>query len=214
MNEPQDNEQARDRLLQAAVEVFGERGFRDATVRDICAKASVNPASVNYYFGGKEALYHAALALAFQEGDRRYPQNPAFDASLSPEERLGSFIRALLLRLTDNSLFGSYGRLIAREIADPTPALDYIVETILRPRIQNLREILPDLLGPGWRDPDIARCIFAILGLCLVYQHSRPLVDRLCPEVIGSPEAIAETADFITRYTLAALKQLAAGSQA
>ncbi|SMF97098.1 transcriptional regulator, TetR family [Methylomagnum ishizawai] len=213
MNEPQDNEQTRDRLLQAALETFGERGFRDATVRDICARAGVNPASVNYYFGGKEALYRSVLALAFQEGDRRYPQDLAFDTSLSQEERLGFFIRALLLRLTDDSLLGSHGRLIAREIADPTPALDHIIDTILRPRIQNLREILPDLLGPGWRDPDIARCIFAIMGQCLVYQHSRSLVDRLYPEVIGSPEAIAETADFITRYTLAALRQLAAGSQ-
>ena len=51
-----------DRLLHVAIEVFAERGFRATTVRDICSRANVNVASVNYYFRSKEALYRQGQA--------------------------------------------------------------------------------------------------------------------------------------------------------
>ena len=53
-----------DRILHVAIEVFAEYGFRDTTVREICNRANVNVASVNYYFRSKEGLYTQALAFA------------------------------------------------------------------------------------------------------------------------------------------------------
>jgi len=47
----------REKLLVAASDVFVEKGFRDATVADICNRAAANISAVNYYFGSKEALY-------------------------------------------------------------------------------------------------------------------------------------------------------------
>lgn len=46
-----------DRLIEAAEDLFGRRGFNETSVRDIAAAADCNVASVNYYFGGKENLY-------------------------------------------------------------------------------------------------------------------------------------------------------------
>ena len=96
MTESTANEPAFDRLLQVAVEVFAECGFRDATVREICSRANVNVASVNYYFRSKEALYTQALAFAFQEANRLHPQDAALDKSLPPEQRLTLFIENFL----------------------------------------------------------------------------------------------------------------------
>nr|WP_233157918.1 TetR family transcriptional regulator [Actinokineospora bangkokensis] len=48
-------------LLAAAREVFGESGYRDATVRAIAGRAGVDPAMVNHWFGGKEKLFAAAV---------------------------------------------------------------------------------------------------------------------------------------------------------
>src|SRR5207253_5288065 len=57
-------DEPRDRLLNAAGEVFAEKGFKGGTVRAICLLANVNVAAVNYYFRDKERLYIEAVKQA------------------------------------------------------------------------------------------------------------------------------------------------------
>ncbi len=52
-----DPERARQRLLDAAAEEFGAKGFDGARVRDIAARAGLNMQLITYYFGGKAGLY-------------------------------------------------------------------------------------------------------------------------------------------------------------
>ena len=51
------NQSVQERLLNAAEELFCEKGFEGTSIRDIAASADCNIASVNYYFGGKQQLY-------------------------------------------------------------------------------------------------------------------------------------------------------------
>src|ERR1700683_3182024 len=51
----------RTKLLDAAGHVFADFGYQAATVREICARAGVNIALVNYYFGDKLELYTEVL---------------------------------------------------------------------------------------------------------------------------------------------------------
>jgi AcrR family transcriptional regulator len=46
----------RDKIMQAAEELFGEQGFAATSLRQIIAKADVNLAAIHYHFGSKEAL--------------------------------------------------------------------------------------------------------------------------------------------------------------
>ena len=201
------NEPAFDRLLQKAVEVFAEYGFRDATVREICSRANVNVASVNYYFRSKEALYNQAVAFAFREVNRLYPQNAALDAGLPPEQRLGLFIDNFLHKLLDDSHLGLHSKLITREISDPTSALDEVIASSIAPQCALLEEIIMLVLGaqvepgeaknktsfvsnplssplPEGADNAVVtktvvhRCILSILGQCLMFKHSRSVIDR------------------------------------
>ncbi|MBT8038070.1 MAG: TetR family transcriptional regulator [Verrucomicrobiae bacterium] len=48
--------ETRDQILDAAWNLFAERGFEDVSVRDVTNTAGVNLASVSYHFGGKEGL--------------------------------------------------------------------------------------------------------------------------------------------------------------
>ncbi|MEO7195125.1 MAG: TetR family transcriptional regulator [Pseudonocardiaceae bacterium] len=56
-------ENTRAALLDAARVEFTERGFDGATVRAIAQRAEVDPAMVNHWFGGKEALFVAAMEI-------------------------------------------------------------------------------------------------------------------------------------------------------
>ena len=55
----------KENILNAATKVFAERGFRDATVRQICAVAQTNVSMVNYHFDSKEKLYAEVVRRLF-----------------------------------------------------------------------------------------------------------------------------------------------------
>ncbi len=57
----------KEKLLGAASDVFAEKGFRDATVSEICSRAGANISAVNYHFGSKEALYQETWRHSFSE---------------------------------------------------------------------------------------------------------------------------------------------------
>ena len=53
----QRGEETRARIVEAAVAVFGERGYEGASTRDIATAAGVNTPAIQYYFDGKEGVY-------------------------------------------------------------------------------------------------------------------------------------------------------------
>jgi TetR/AcrR family transcriptional regulator, regulator of cefoperazone and chloramphenicol sensitivity len=111
----------RQRLLEAAGEVFAERGFRAATVREICQRAKANLAAVNYHFGDKEHLYAAVLQYTFRYARQKYfHPTLGLSADATPEARLRAFICSFLFRLLDEGLPAWHGKLMAREMAEPT----------------------------------------------------------------------------------------------
>src|SRR6266542_2882681 len=88
--------ETRQRLLDAAVKLFAERGFKNVTIRDVCKEAGANVAAVNYYFRDKLGLYKEAVQMAAGMMDK--PKQAAMDAGegRSPEEQLRTYIRSLL----------------------------------------------------------------------------------------------------------------------
>ncbi|MFJ3487408.1 CerR family C-terminal domain-containing protein [Pseudomonas sp. NPDC090202] len=57
----QRGEETRARIIEAAVEVFAERGYDGASTRDIASAAGVNTPALQYYFDGKEGVYLACV---------------------------------------------------------------------------------------------------------------------------------------------------------
>jgi TetR/AcrR family transcriptional regulator, regulator of cefoperazone and chloramphenicol sensitivity len=203
------NESTVNRLLHVAIEVFAEHGFRATTVREICARANVNVASVNYYFRSKEALYSKALALAIQEANQLYPITAAQDKKMLPEQRLTIYVDNFLHKLLDDSHLGYHSKLITREIAEPTKALDEIIAIAIVPQFALLEDIISEILGIQTDKTTTKRCLLSILGQCLMFKHSRSIIDRLHPELISDETAIKASAAHIAKFSVFALAQFA-----
>lgn len=65
-------EETKERIIQAALELFGERGYEQTSTRDIAARAGVNAPALQYYFDGKDGLYLACAEHMAQRGRARW----------------------------------------------------------------------------------------------------------------------------------------------
>jgi TetR/AcrR family transcriptional regulator, regulator of cefoperazone and chloramphenicol sensitivity len=201
--------ETRQRLLVAAGQVFAAKGFRQATVREICRRARANLAAVNYHFGDKEGLYTAVLEEAHQRAMEKYPlDSPEYEA-LPAVGRLRVFIHHTVFKLFDEDISAHRFKLVAWEMIEPTAALDYLVANIIRPLEQRLRVIVRELLGSGATDEQVRFCQLSIIGQCLHYRHAQPLIQRLFPDHHDGPADLARVADHITQFSLLALQGLA-----
>src|SRR5215468_974469 len=102
-------EQTRQRVLEAAGEVFAEQGFKDATIREICKRAGANVAAVHYHFGDKEELYTAVFDYARSCAIAQF--NGLMSPTLPAEERLRTLVRAVLRRFFDKGRPAWLGKL-------------------------------------------------------------------------------------------------------
>ena len=51
----------KDQIIDKAIKLFGEKGFDNTTIRELCQEAGINIAMINYYFGSKEKLFEAMV---------------------------------------------------------------------------------------------------------------------------------------------------------
>jgi AcrR family transcriptional regulator len=196
---------SRERLLEAAGEVFAERGYRAATVREITARAGMNVAAVNYHFQNKEELYAAVLKHAH----RSAMESPwVDDPSAPPEERLGAFVSGMLRHLLDPTRPAWHRRLMAAEMSAPTPLLGSLIEEGFRPRALQLQEILLELTGDRLDAETLDRLGASIIGQCVFYRQNRPVIQALYPGLLSERDYLETLARHITEFSLAGIRHL------
>jgi AcrR family transcriptional regulator len=202
--------ETRRQLLEAAGEVFAEVGFRNATVREICRRGNANIAAVNYHFGDKERLYLEVLRYSSARALEKYPALPDVGPKATPEKKLRAFIHSFLQRIFDKGPTSWHGRLMSREMIEPTAGLDSVVEEKIRPMAVQLWKIVGEILGRPVADERVRLCSFSVVSQCVFYHHCRPVMARLYPEQPALDAAgIEKLAEHITEFSLAALKSSA-----
>jgi TetR/AcrR family transcriptional regulator, regulator of cefoperazone and chloramphenicol sensitivity len=202
--------ETRRRLLDAAAKVFVEKGYANGTVREICQKAKANVAAVNYHFGDKRKLYAAVFADSMRPPEI-LPTSREL-AGLPAEERLRIYIRGFLKHLLDRGEESLHGRLMAREMSEPTGVLDEFVENEVRPRVAVLQDIIHDLAG-DLPPRAIAKCAMSVMGQMLHYHHARPVIKRISPIYSDLETHVEELVDQITRFSLGGIRAIAARYQ-
>ena len=192
-----DPEGRRSRILVAAGKVFAKAGFAAGSVREICVKAGVNVAAVNYYFGSKGALYREVLLAAHRQLLEQ-EQPPVSAAEVGAEESLrqwiGFCLRFVLLKRASHPVLG---KLMAHEMMQPTAALGELVRLVIQPRFQALRETIANVAGGSLPADEVEMLAHSVVGMCLHYEHSREVIQRLGFSVPRTEAGIARLAESI-----------------
>jgi len=207
-------DETRRHLLEAAGEVFAEVGFRDATVREICRRADANIAAINYHFGDKENLYLEVLRYAHGKALAKYPPMMDLADDAPPEKKLRAFIHSMLQRIFDKGPTSWHGKLMSREMIEPTKALDSLVEERMRPMVAQLWKIVSEILDCPVNDECVRLCSLSVISQCVFYNHCSPVVSRLFPNKLPQDAAsIGHLAEHITKFSLAAMKHFSAAKR-
>jgi len=208
----------RDRLLAAATELFAERGFRGATLRDIAERAGANVAAANYHFGSKERLYREVCFAQFAALQRAFTER-GLDPGDAELEALGREALAALLRSRIEFMLRTLivppayqAALLMRELCDPSEVLPEIVERFIAPMREMMerivRRIAPEL-GAG----DARRCVEGIAGQFFFYRTHRPALLLLQGRASYPPGFESDLAREITEFSLGGIERIAARSR-
>jgi AcrR family transcriptional regulator len=194
----------RDRIIEAAGEIFAGRGFEATTVRDICHAAGANIAAVNYYFGDKQRLFVEAVLRAHR-WRMEQATLPDWTVSTPPREKLTDFIATFIRRVRTGPKDTWQNRLIMREMMRPDAACAELVRESIRPQFEILLAILRALLPEETSAEKLHLTAFSIVGQCLFYHFADPVVRHLVDDIEYTDYSIDKLASHIATFSLAAL---------
>jgi AcrR family transcriptional regulator len=164
---PHDAQASRHALLDAAAQLFQERGYDGTTIREIGERAGVDPALIARYFDGKEGLYLAALAderytpplhtvgsgdlvefirMLFDYWDARGP-SPVVRALVSPATtaEAGEHVRAIF----DKAIGPLSQRLSEEGLAHPQRRAELLMAAMCGIQMVRQNGVLPGIAEPS-----------------------------------------------------------------
>jgi len=195
------SERTRQALVQAALQLFGDKGFAATSTREIAAAARANIGSIAYHFGGKEAL-RDACAAHIVDGVGKVA-GPVLNALTPPADRASAEMQ---LRLAVERMGGfmlaspeaaSYVQFILRELQHPTAALDIIFGGVIEPLHRRFCRIWATATGEEPESEAVKIVVFAMIGQLVYFRIGREaVVRRMGWDDLGPREAkqIAATA--------------------
>jgi len=196
---PTDEPDTRRRILAAALEVFAERGFDGARTRDIAALAGVNLGLLQYYFGGKEKLWRAAVDYAF--GGLWEALGDRMPAAIRSHAELVELVRVAVRFAASHS---NLVRLMNDEGKRDGPRLRWLVERHGRRLFEGIRAVLETPVARerlGAIDP--VHLYYVFIGATGLLFSQAPECKRLVGvDPTTSTEMIEAHADVVARLLI------------
>lgn len=169
--------QTRDRLVEAAIEVFSQRGFKAATTRDIVQVAGVALASVPYYFKTKEQLWKAAVDRIYEGFNERLVDRRRQFPEGNSRAQSRAQLREFLLFTAGKPEFI---RLLLHEGTSDSERMRWYVENHLRPQFDYVRGEVEKAQEDGYgRLGRAEHLFFMIIGSVGLVYAVGPAFERL-----------------------------------
>jgi AcrR family transcriptional regulator len=167
----------KEHIINKAIELFAEKGFKGTSIRDLAAKAEVNVAMVNYYFGSKEKLFEAMVELksAYLKG---VIEEVSKDNSLTEIQKLDKIIESYVNKMFSNRLFH---RIIHQELMiHQSEDIQNSILNILSPNSFAIKGLIESGIRKGtFRKVDAALVIASIFGTFNQVLLSKKMCNKL-----------------------------------
>jgi AcrR family transcriptional regulator len=165
---------AQEKILDAAVELFSEQGFEATSIREICSKAEVNVASVNYHYKGKLGLGKAVIEYLFEDYDKQqevlFPKTE-INNSLEWETGLKKFIYNFIsTNEQNNPKLYNRSRLIFKELNNPSELFETIYSRYLAPFQNKLIEYIKTALPEDASEEELTMWFITIISQCIMFR--------------------------------------------
>ncbi|MCE9648232.1 MAG: TetR/AcrR family transcriptional regulator [Parvibaculum sp.] len=177
------SQNTKERLLEAARGLFAERGYHNATVRDIAARAHTNLASINYYFRSKDDLYREVMRSSFRTPNGN-GEAPHVADDHSPEERVRAFVHGLI-------------PLSAEETGDR--------QWEIRPHLEAAQDAVRPFLPVNATTPEITAMALWLIGQCLIFSKLASGTSDGFHPIAFTPENTAELVELVVSLALRGL---------
>lgn len=172
----------REALVDAALKLFGERGFDGTSTRAIASEAKVNSAMIAYYFNGKEGLRHACAErivaqITATAGSVPVPEPEALTPDLAVE-----LMERILRAMVGFMIAGPQGQAIVnfmmREMLQPSKSLDHIYAEMIRPMHMRFCMLWAAATGGEAESPKTRLEVFSMIGQMAYFRIGRQVVIR------------------------------------
>ena len=179
----EDGAATKQQILEAAGEVFAEKGIGHATGKEIAERAGTNSAAVNYYFGGIDGLYSEVLIEAHHRlMDFEFLKKVA-EAPGTASEKLNIFIDGMMRAILGPASSSWVLRVLAGEMLNPSDALQTLLEREILPKKQITIGFVSEILGLPPDHPAVARCGLSIIGpIALLIMGSPSMLKHAAPQ--------------------------------
>jgi len=167
----------KEHIINKAIELFAEKGFEGTSIRDLAAKAEVNVAMVNYYFGSKEKLFKAMVELkaAYLKG---VIEEVSKDNSLTEIQKLDRIVESYVNKMFSNRLFH---RIIHQELmVHQRENIQDSIINIVSPNSLAIRNLIESGIRKGtFRKVDAPLVIASIFGTFNQVLLSKKMCNKL-----------------------------------
>jgi len=205
-------EDTKSRLLTAAGELFAELGYEGATARQICERAGVNIAAINYHFKSKEHLYVEAVKAAAplfrpEEADleRRLEELRQSGDRHQAAQLLADYIRLMTRHMIAEVAPEWKVKLMMREMLEPHESCCEFFRQHIQRNFTILLGILEILFREEMPPERRIQTGLSIVAQCLHYRMAHDVLEFLVPPELRGKFTAEDVARHIIEFTFSAL---------
>lgn len=189
------------RILEAALEVFANQGFKGSTIDQIATQAEMSKPNLLYYFRRKQDIYLALLEHTLK--DWLAPlETLSHDGD--PLEQIGDYIRLKLQSSRDHPMAS---RLFANEILHGAPMIGELLTTELKVKVDRKAEVIKGWIDQGLIAPiDPYQLIFMIWAATQTHADFQVQARAVIGDEVDGPEYWDKVTDTTLTVFLNGLK--------